>query len=115
MTDATIECLECGNPSGRGNQPEKLFCCTSCRLAFNNRRMQRGAEIYDLFRVLRREPDEAKRLNLWTQICRLELAWQTEDEKNRQGRKSYMPAKRALANLLDKGSLQRGDILVNGR
>ena len=115
MTNTMIHCLECGNACSKERQPDKLFCCSSCRLAFNNRRMQRGAEIYDLFRVLRRERDEAKRLNLWTQICRLELAWQTEDEKTRQGRKSYMPAKRALANLLDKGSLQRGDILVNGK
>ncbi len=77
--------------------------------------MQRGAELYDLFRSLRRERTEAKALNVWTQICRLELAWQMEDEKTREGRKSYVPAKRALANLFDKGSLPRGELLVNRR
>jgi hypothetical protein len=73
--------------------------------------MQRGAELYDLFRALRRERSEAKALNLWTQICRLELGWQQEDAKQRPGRRSYMPPKKALANLLDKGSLQRGEIM----
>jgi hypothetical protein len=113
MFSANCDCLECGNALTASRQPERLFCSTVCRQAFNNRRMQRGAELYDLFRALRRERAEAKQLNIWTQICRLELAWQMEDEKTRQGRKSYMPAKRALANLLDKGSLQRGDILSN--
>jgi len=77
--------------------------------------MQRGAELYDLFRALRRERDTAKGLNLWTQMCRLELTWQQEDERQRPGRRSYVPPKRALGNLFDKGSLQRGEILVNGR
>lgn len=112
MTDTADVCLECGNALGATRQPERRFCCTSCRLTFNNRRMKRGAEIYDLFRALRRERSEAKALNLWTEICRLELAWQMEDEETRQGRKTYTPAKRALANLKDKGSLQRGDILA---
>jgi len=112
MTSTMIDCLECGNACSKGRQPDKLFCSPSCRLSFNNRRMQRGAEIYDLFRALRRERVEAKRLNIWTHICRLELAWQMEDEETRSGRKSYMPPKKALANLLDKGSLQRGDIIA---
>lgn len=73
--------------------------------------MQRGAELYDLFRALRRQRSEAKRLNIWTEICRLELAWQMEDDKMRPGRRSYMQPEKALANLFDKGSLSRGDIL----
>lgn len=76
--------------------------------------MQRGAELYDLFRALRRERSEAKALNLWTQICRLELNWHTDDVAERPGRKSYMPPKKALAHLQDKGSLQRGEILAKG-
>lgn len=113
MSTTHNECPECGNALTATPQPGKLFCSPACRQTFNNRRMQRGAELYDLFRSLRRDRAEAKSLNMWTQICRLELAWQMEDEKNRQGRKSYMPAKRALANLLDKGSLQRGDIVAS--
>lgn len=113
MSAANNECLECGNALTATRQPGRLFCSTACRQAFNNRRMQRGAEIYDLFRALRRERAEAKRLNIWTEICRLELAWQIEDDETRQGRKSYMPAKRALINLRDKGSLQRGEVIAS--
>lgn len=111
MTAATHECLECGNRI-TVRRRSKLFCSPHCRQAFNNRRMARGAEIYDLFRALRRERSEAKRLNLWTEICRLERSWQDEDEIKRPGRRSYMPPKKALANLLDKGSIPRGQTLV---
>ena len=110
MSTPTPCCLECGTAlTERRNG--KQFCSTPCRQSFNNRRMQRGAEIYDLFRALRRERSEAKALNLWTQICRLELAWQQEDEEARPGRRSYVPPRKALANLLDKGSIQRGEVL----
>jgi hypothetical protein len=106
-------CQECGNPlSGRKSA---IFCDAACRLTFNNRRMQRGAELYDLFRALRRERGIAKLLGLWTWICRLELEWNMEDERARPGRKSYMEPKRALDNLFDKGSLQRGDVLVQDK
>jgi hypothetical protein len=61
---------------------------------------------------LRRERDVAKRMNIWTEICRLELIWQQEDEIERPERRSYVPPSEALAHLYDKGSLQRGDVLV---
>ena len=104
-------CKECGNRISDGNRASE-FCSTSCRQSFHNRRLQRGAELYDLFRALRRERSKAKQLNLWTQICRLELEWQMQDDRERPGRKSYMEPEKALANLLDKGSLQRGEIMV---
>lgn len=110
MTRLAHVCFECGiSPTPRRSQ---LFCNSDCRQAFNNRRMQRGADLYDLFRALRRERDKAKALGIWTQICRLELGWQEQDEAERPGRRSYMPPERALANLLDKGALPRGDLLV---
>lgn len=105
-------CQECGNRIS-DPQREQLFCSAPCRQTFNNRRMKRGAELYDLFRALRRERGKAKELNLWTQICRLELEWQMQDEAQRPGRKSYMPPEKALANLLDKGALQRGEIMAH--
>ncbi len=111
MTIAQHHCQECGNPIS-GRRKPALFCSPVCRQVFNNRRMQRGAELYDLFRALRRERSEAKALNIWTEICRLELNWQIEDEKVRPGRRSYMPPKKALAILRDKGSLHRGEVLV---
>lgn len=111
MTDKLHRCQECGKPiTGRRDGQE--FCSTPCRQTFNNRRMQRGAELYDLFRALRRERGEAKDLAIWTAACQLELKWQTEDEAQRPGRKSYMPPRRAIANLRDKGRLPRGEVLV---
>jgi len=111
MTTKLQSCQECGAPITGGRIGQE-FCAKECRQAFNNRRMQRGAELYDLFRALRRERGAAKDLAIWTAICRLELKWQTEDEAARPGRKSYMPPRKALANLLDKGSLPRGEVLV---
>lgn len=110
MSAPMCHCLECSAPI-TARRIGQEFCSPTCRQKFNNRRMQRGAEIYDLLRALRRERSEAKALNIWTQICRLELKYQTEDEQERPGRRSYMPPKKALAILHDKGSLQRGEIL----
>lgn len=116
MTGRDTTCPECGNAISGG---PRLFCSPACRQSFNNRRMQRGAELYDLFRALRRERGKAKDLNLWTLMCRLEKQWQDEDDAQRPGRRSYMPPQKALDNLLDKGSLPRGEVLVrsylNGR
>lgn len=112
MSIINHQCPECGNAVSGSRQPDKMFCSSACRQSFNNRRMKRGAEIYDLFRALRRERSRAKALNLWTMICRLELEWQIEDERERPGRKSYADPEKALANLFDKGSIQRGEIIA---
>lgn len=69
--------------------------------------MQRGAELYDLFRAMRRERADAKEFEVWTMMCRLEKKWSDEDE----GRKTWVSPKRALRNLVDKGSIPRGEIL----
>lgn len=118
MNARHVGCIECGKPV-TGRRDGAQFCCASCRLAFNNRRRDRGAEMYDLFRALRRERDAAKTLKIWTAMTQLELRWQEEDQRDRPGRRSYVPPQRALAHLTDKGSLQRGELLVrshfNGR
>ncbi len=110
MTVAPHACTECGNPI-RDRRKGQVFCSPSCRMNFNNRRRDRGADMYDLFRALRRERDVAKSLNLWTQMCRLELGWQMEDERDRPGRRSYTQPRKALDNLLDKGAIPRGELL----
>ena len=45
-------------------------------------------------------------------MCQLERKWNDEDAEQRPGRKSYMPPQKALANLFDKGALDRGEVLV---
>lgn len=104
-------CQECGQPL-TARRAGQEFCKPACRQTFNNRRMQRGAELYDLFRAMRRERADAKGMNLWTEMCRLELKWQTEDDAARPGRRSYMPPQKAITILKDKGSLPRGEVLV---
>lgn len=108
------ECQECGKSYQSARRGQE-FCSNQCRQDFNNRRMQRGAELYDLFRALRRDRTTAKEMNLWTQLCRLELKWQQEDEAARPGRRSYMPPAKAMMILFDKGSLQRGEVIVPTR
>ena len=95
MTTKPQCCKECGSPQTTTRRG-KGFCSDRCRVVFNNRRLQRGADLYDLFRALRRERDEAKTLNIWTEICRLEKIWQDEDETMRPGRRSYIEPRRAL-------------------
>lgn len=114
MVTHAHHCQECSAPLS-ARRRGKEFCNATCRQRFNNRRMQRGAELYDLFRALRRERNTAKAMNLWTEICRLELAWNMDDEKQRPGRRSYMRPSKALANLYDKGALQRGEMLTASR
>ncbi len=105
----TRHCAECGE-AFQSKRADKEFCCTPCRQAFNNRRMQRGAELYDLFRIMRRERDVAKTEGVWAEMCRLERQWNDEDE----GQKTWQSAKKALANLKGKGSIPIGVVVARG-
>lgn len=107
------QCHECA-AEFTSARPDSLFCSTECRKEYNNRRATRGAEIYDLFRALRRDRSRAKELNVWTAMCRIELRWQQEDEK-RSGGKTYRDAKAVMADLMDTGRLPRGEVLVHGK
>lgn len=110
------QCRECGAPFAATKKTGKVeavayaprrFCSTECRKAFNNRRAMRGAEAYDLLRAMRRERAEAKEMNLWTAICRLEEKWQAEDDHDRPGRRSYIPPAEAVMQLVDAGKISR--------
>lgn len=87
---------------------DKEFCCTPCRQKFNNRRIQRGGELYDLFRIMRRERDIAKAKGVWAEMCRLERQWNDEDN----GRKTWQSAEKALTNLKGKGSIPIGVVVA---
>lgn len=114
MATRNIACQECGKPASDARKTQ-AFCCTGCRVVFNNRRKTRGADAYDLIRALRRERSTAKSMNIWTELCRLELSWDIEDKAARPGRRSYIKPEAALAHLYDKGALHRGDVLVKGK
>jgi hypothetical protein len=89
-------CTECGDPFD-ALQPHGLFCSNTCRGRFNNRRLQRGAEIYDLIMALRYERGLAKGMHLWTAICRLASAFRAEDQHERAGRKSWRAPKDVIS------------------
>lgn len=83
----THTCIECGTEF----QPKKAtaqFCSAGCRKSFNNRRMTRGAALYDAFMALRYDRGWAKAIGLWQLICRLAMEWKREDEN--AGRASYV-------------------------
>lgn len=67
----------------------KRFCGQPCRLRFNNRRLQRGAELYDLFMTMRYDRSEAKRLGVWALMCRMGQQMREEDQIDREGRQSW--------------------------
>lgn len=85
-------CKECQieflAPSAR-----KRFCAVKCEKAFNNRRMTRGAILYDLFMAGRYEREKAEKLTR-SLMSRLAMRFRDED----QGRKTWQD----LADTLDK-------------
>ena len=81
------KCIECGTYFVAKKEHAR-FCSTRCRKAFNNRRMTRGAELYDIFMALRYERKWAQAVGAWQLICRLVSVWRQQDE--REGRKSYI-------------------------
>jgi hypothetical protein len=84
------ECKECGKPlAGLGLKTNACYCCTECRKAFNNRRAQRGAELYDLFMAMRYDRALATKANTWTVMCNAARAYRDSDKTLRDGRKSW--------------------------
>lgn len=83
-------CPECGKPlpppkSKRGRHA--IFCSTICQKNFNNRRMLRGAILYDLFMGVRYERRaKAGDMSMMSTVARI---WHDEDEIIRGGRKSW--------------------------
>ena len=87
-----LTCRECGKPlsiaktkSGR----RRIFCSIPCKKRFNNRRMQRGAQLYDLFLLLRYERGVAQARGIWALTCELARQWRAEDVTDRDGRQSW--------------------------
>lgn len=58
-------------------------------MKFNKRREQRGAQLYDLYMAYRYERQDARDLNVQSQMNRLCMYWRTEDDQRRAGRPSW--------------------------
>lgn len=95
-TNGTLTCLECGKPVGPSMRYDKVFCCTACGTRWNNRRKNRGAEIYDLFMAMRFDRKNAK--GVWAIMCRMASNWNEEDKA--AGRKSFVPVRKAVQRSL---------------
>lgn len=85
-------CIECGASYGAATARSE-FCSSVCRLAFNNRRLQRGAELYDLVMAWRYQRKIATALHVMRAICRLAQQYREEDAKHRSGRLSWRSPK----------------------
>lgn len=101
-----MNCLECSAPT-----PNR-YCSASCRTRFNNRRIQRGGQIYDLFRAMRRDRKLAQELDIWTEMCRLDTLWEDEDRASGRATKSYKPPEMALADLRENDRVPATNIYL---
>mgnify|MGYP001611599155 CR=1 FL=1 len=108
----TDKCLDCDMPLTEAQiRKGQRYCCTSHSIRFNNMMKTRGASIYSLVRILRRERDTATRLNIWTELCRVELSWNDQDA----GRKTWKPAEMALADIEAMDRKPTTNLYVKGK
>lgn len=92
-------CRECGTDlKALGLRPTAIFCTPAHRKAWNNRRMIRGAELYDLIMAQNYERDQRKPLELQSLISRLASVYRDADKALRDGRKSW-DVKEAIARM----------------
>ena len=104
-------CQECGT-SLTASPYGKKFCSDKCRSDFNNRRLQRGATLYDFFMTLRYERDKAKDEKVWGAMCRLAEAMRDEDVEYRGGRNSWADVTAIMESDLSLKSTRLGRVRV---
>lgn len=107
-------CQECGGSlvtpgQNRPMKATKKFCSQPCRMAFNNRRRDRGAEIYDLFMAIRFDRANAAQRRVWSLMCSQAAAYRDADNHRRQGRKSWQSLDDAIEALPMFRSATAGD------
>jgi len=101
-------CRECQKPLEKTMKANSEFCCTACRVGWRNRRMSRGADLYDLFMNMRYNRDAAKEAGVWTEMCRLAEQWNDEDKA--ADRQTFFRADEMIAHLKDRGAIRRGPV-----
>lgn len=82
------ECNECGE-TFQAKRREAEFCGDKCRKAYHNRRMTRGAELYDMLMTMRFDRGHAKDEQLWSHLCAVASAYRDADKAQRGGRRSW--------------------------
>ena len=81
-------CIECGTKFQTNVRTAKA-CSTECRKGFNNRRMQRGAELYDLLMASRFDRNSGIADEQRAAMYRLISAYRDADKALRDGRPSW--------------------------
>jgi hypothetical protein len=89
MTTRLGACLECGCSFEFRDTRPREFCRARCRKRWNNRRMTRGAELYDLYMAHRFDRANAQELGVFQAINRLASNYRQEDNVERSGRRSW--------------------------
>jgi len=82
-------CWETGKPLPEGMKDTAHFLTTDARTAWNNRRKNRGAVVYDLIMSWRYDRPRAKALKVFSLLCQLAKEWHDEDKSS--GRISFNP------------------------
>lgn len=77
---AKHSCKECNGPF-ESRQYNADFCTNACRSAFNNRRMKRGAVLYDLLMMERGDPKAFEANKLKDRATELLERFRQEDEQ----------------------------------
>ena len=95
LPQRTCGCLECGG-SFVSRRPHAEFCGSACRKTWNNRRLIRGAELYDLFMSLRWDRVVATTLHVFTALSRMAAHFRREDVAERAGRRSWAHPRRII-------------------
>lgn len=91
-------CRECGKPFER-KKWSALHCSSGCRLAFNTRRRNRGAELYDFIMAGGQRE----------MVDRLIRSYKIADRVLRDGRHSFQPTTQATMRISPSYDGAKGD------
>lgn len=81
-------CRECGI-GFEARRASTEFCSAACRRVFNNRRLLRGGQLYDLVMEWRHRRTAAAAAGAQTLLCRMAAAFKAQDDRERDGRLSW--------------------------
>ncbi len=65
------------------------FCRSACRKAFQNRVALRGVDLFHLFMSMRFDRANAEAEGVWSLMCRLAASYKEQDDRDRDGRRSW--------------------------
>ena len=89
-------CLECGRTYW-AKRRQSVFCCIEDKMAFTNRRRDRGAELYDVLMTQRFARKTKAGKDAWRLVCALASAYRMADQDRRGGRPSW--SRRAMERI----------------